>query len=87
MIRSLARGSSGRISVGFAGATYFHPSVPRLIRAYRKLYPGVMVSPLQSNTPQLVAALHEGSTDLAFVRPPLTDVEGITVQPFVDELC
>ena len=64
MVRSLARGNRGRISIGFAGATYFQPRVPGLIQAYRKLYPGVVLSPLQSNMPQLVTALHSGTVDL-----------------------
>jgi DNA-binding transcriptional LysR family regulator len=35
-VQSRARGETGRIRVGFAGATYFQPRVLKLIQAYRK---------------------------------------------------
>jgi len=84
-VQSRARGTTGRIRVGFAGATYFQPRVPSLIQAYRSLYPDVTLSPLQSNTPHLVNALREGEIDVAFVRPPVAEGEGISVQPLVEE--
>ena len=36
---------TGCIRLGFAGATYVHPFVPGLIRAYRGRYPGVILPP------------------------------------------
>lgn len=84
-VQSRARGETGRICVGFAGATYFEPLVPRLIQAYRKLYPDVVLSPEQSNTPYLVKALLDASLDVAFVRPPLADGDRIAVHPLVEE--
>jgi DNA-binding transcriptional LysR family regulator len=84
-VQSRARGETGRIRVGFAGATYFQPLIPGLIQAYRKLYPDVLLTPEQSNTPHLIEALRNGSLDIAFVRPPLSDGEGIILQPLVEE--
>jgi DNA-binding transcriptional LysR family regulator len=84
-VQSRARGESGRIHVGFAGATYFQPLIPEIIQAYRRLYPNVELSPEQSNTPRLVEGLRSGAIDVAFVRPPLSDGEGIVVQPVVEE--
>ena len=84
-IQTRARGETGRIHVGFAGATYFQPLVPDIIRSYRKTYPGVVLSPEQSNTPHLIAGLLSGAIDVAFVRPPLSDGEGLAVQPLVEE--
>jgi DNA-binding transcriptional LysR family regulator len=84
-VQSRARGETGHVHVGFAGATYFQPSVPGLIRAYRELYPNVLLSPVQSNTPHMLEALRNGSLDVAFVRPPLSDGEAIAVQPLVQE--
>jgi DNA-binding transcriptional LysR family regulator len=84
-IQSRARGETGRIQLGFAGATYFQPRVPGLILAYRKLYPNVLLTPVQSNTPNLIEALRNGSLDAAFVRPPLSDGEGIALQPLTEE--
>jgi DNA-binding transcriptional LysR family regulator len=84
-VRNRARGETGHIRVGFAGATYFQPRVPGLIQAYRECYPDVLLSPVQSNTPHLVEALRNGSVDVAFVRPPLGDGKGLTVHPLLEE--
>lgn len=84
-VQSRARGETGHIHVGFAGATYFQPRVPELILAYREFYPKVLLSPVQSNTPHLIEALRTGSVDVAFVRPPFGDGEGIAVEPLVEE--
>ncbi len=84
-VQSRARGETGHIHLGFAGATYFQPLVPAVIRAYREHYPGVVLSPEQSNTPQLVAGLRNGEIDIAFVRPPISDGEGLAIEPLVEE--
>jgi DNA-binding transcriptional LysR family regulator len=82
--QSRARGETGRIRLGFAGATYFHPRIPKLVQAFRRRYPNVVLLPEQSNTPKLIASLHDGSIDVAFVRPPFNDSDGISVEPLVE---
>lgn len=84
-VLSRARGESGGIHVGFAGATYFQPLVPGIIRAYRERYPAVLLSPQQSNTPQLVSELRTGEIDMAFIRPPISDSEELAILPLVEE--
>jgi len=84
-VQCRARGETGCIRLGFAGATCFQPLVPGIIRAYRERYPSVLVSPEQINTPPLVAGLRSGEFDVAFVRPPLSDGEGLAVEPLVEE--
>jgi len=84
-VQSRARGETGCIHLGFAGATCFQPLVPGIIRAYRERYPGVVVTPEQGNTPLLVERLRSREIDVAFVRPPLSDGEGLAVEPLVEE--
>jgi DNA-binding transcriptional LysR family regulator len=84
-VQSRARGETGCIHLGFAGATCFQPLVPGIIRAHRERYPGVLVSPEERNTPLLVAGLRSGEIDVAFIRPPLRDCEGLEVEPLVEE--
>jgi DNA-binding transcriptional LysR family regulator len=84
-VRNRARGETGHIRVGFAGATYFQPRVPGLVQTYRRRYPSVVLSPVQGNTPGLVEALQNGSVDVAFVRAPLEERQAITVHPLVEE--
>jgi DNA-binding transcriptional LysR family regulator len=84
-VQSRARGETGHIHLGFAGATYLQRLVLSIIRAYRERFPGVVLSPEQSNTARLIAALHGGEIDVAFVRPPIIDGEGIALDPLIDE--
>jgi len=84
-VQSRARGETGCIHLGFAGATCFQPLVSGIISAYRERYPSVLVSPEQSNTARLVAALQSDEIDVAFVRPPIIDGEGLALDPLVDE--
>ena len=84
-VQSHARGAAGRIHLGFAGATYIHQQVIGIIRAYRVRYPEVVISPEQSNTARLIASLRSREIDVAFVRPPVVDAEGLSIEPLVDE--
>jgi len=86
-VQSRARGETGRIRLGFAGATHFQPLIPAMISAYRKQYPGVTLLPEQSNTLRLVTALHSGEIDVAFVRSPISEneAEGLGIELIVDE--
>jgi DNA-binding transcriptional LysR family regulator len=84
-VQSHARGAAGRIHLGFAGVTYIHRLVVGIIRAYRERYPGVVLSPEQSNTERLVAGLRSREFDVAFIRPPIIDAEGLSIEPLVDE--
>jgi len=80
-----ARGETGRINIGSAGATYFHPLIPTIIHEFRKKYPDVVLTPEESNTALLLARLRAGVIDLAFVRPPFSDTDGLRVEPLVKE--
>jgi len=69
-VQSLARGTTGRVRVGFGGATYFEPLVSQVIRTFRERYPGVTLIPEQSVTPRLIEKLKNNEVDIAFLRPP-----------------
>ncbi|MEJ8311137.1 LysR family transcriptional regulator [Agrobacterium larrymoorei] len=84
-VRRHAAGQIGRLRLGFAGATYFHPCIPHIIRAYRSAYPDVVLSPEQSNTPALLAGLREGKLDVAFIRPPVLEDGSLSVRACLDE--
>ncbi len=84
-VQRRVRGETGRVRVGFDGATYFQPLVPGLIRQFRERYPDVTLSPEQSNTPLLAEALQAGRIDVAFIRPPVSDANGLALEPLVAE--
>ncbi|WP_414500442.1 LysR family transcriptional regulator [Zymobacter sp. IVIA_12111.31 C1] len=70
---SVARGESGRISIGFASSAVFHPLVATLIRYYRDQYPRVTISPIEGSTPSLVEGMDSGNIDAAVVRLPFNE--------------
>jgi len=80
-----ARGETGKINIGAAGATYFHPLIPAIIREFKKKHPDVVLTPEESNTSLLLARLRAGAIDLAFVRPPFADTDGLSFEPLVKE--
>jgi DNA-binding transcriptional LysR family regulator len=84
-VRRRARGETGRLNIGSSGGTYFHPIVPKIIREYRMHYPDVILHPQQSSTPLLVAQLRVGKIDIAFIRTPIAESEGLTLDLLVDE--
>jgi DNA-binding transcriptional LysR family regulator len=84
-VRRRARGETGRLVVGSAGATYFHPVIPEIIREYGMRYPDIILAPHASNTSLLVARLRAGQVDIALIRPPVSEAEGLVIVPLVDE--
>ncbi len=80
-----ARGETGKINIGAAGATYFHPLIPAILREFRTAHPEVILVPEESNTSMLLARLRAGVIDLAFVRPPFADTDGLSLEPLVKE--
>jgi DNA-binding transcriptional LysR family regulator len=84
-VRRRARGETGRLNVGSSGATYFHPLVPTIIRAYGTQYPDVVLAPEASNTVMLTARLQAGAVDVAFVRPPVSDCDPLAFEPLAEE--
>jgi DNA-binding transcriptional LysR family regulator len=84
-VRRRARGETGQINVGSSGGTYFHPLIPAIIREYGMRYPDIILAPEASNTPLLVARLRAGQIDIAFIRPPINDSDGLKIMLLVEE--
>ena len=85
LVQRRARGETGSIVVGFAGATYLSRDVLTAMRAFRGRYPEVIVHAQQSNTVALVAAILEGAVDAAFIRPPVANMSPLRIEPISDE--
>ena len=71
----VAAGEVGRVSLGFVGSTTYE-LLPRLARVLREDFPLIELD-LHGEmlTPDQVAALHGGTLDLAFLRPPVRDAD------------
>ena len=66
-VRRLGRGEDGTLTVGFSGSVMF-TALPDAIESYRRLYPKVELRLRELSTAAQLAALLEGTLDLAFVR-------------------
>jgi DNA-binding transcriptional LysR family regulator len=84
-VQRRARGETGQINLGSSGGVYFHPLISAILRDYGMDYPDIALFPAASNTALLVARLRAGQIDLAFLRPPISDSEGLVLAPLVDE--
>ena len=84
-VQRRARGETGRLNIGSSGGIYFHPLIPAIIREYRMHYPDVVMFPQANSTCLLVARLLAGQIDVAFIRPPIAESEGLAIESLVDE--
>jgi len=83
--RRTARGEEGRISIGIVPASPFHPLVPRAIRAFREAYPLVSVSLEERLGDELVDLLRSEQIDVAFIRTPYANQEGLVIDRLLEE--
>jgi DNA-binding transcriptional LysR family regulator len=75
-----ARGEVGALRAGFCASAAFNNVVPGAIQAFRRAYPDVELLLEESNTTLLLAGLHNGTVDIAFLRPALTDLADLQVR-------
>ncbi|AYR25657.1 LysR family transcriptional regulator [Herbaspirillum rubrisubalbicans] len=84
-VRRIAQGKMGRIAVGFTESASLHPFVHSVIRAFRADAPDVVMTVEESNTNELIEALRAKRLDLAFVRSPVGDASGLTIETMLVE--
>ncbi|WP_322032548.1 LysR family transcriptional regulator [Paraburkholderia sp. J76] len=82
--QNAGRGETGRLVLGFAGSTVFHPLVATVLQRFRSAYPGVVIGCEESNSSVLLERVAEAKVDAAFVRLPL-DCRGLATQALVEE--
>jgi len=66
--RKTARGEEGRLVVGASSSAVLSPIVPRLVRRFRQVAPGVTVLLEEDGAEELVHALRQGRIDVVFTR-------------------
>src|SRR5262249_40434448 len=82
-VRRLGRGEEGTLTVGFSGSVMF-TSLPAAIRSYRRRYPKVELRLRELATSAQIAALLDGTLDLAFLRDG-DPTEGIAMKTLIAE--
>ncbi|WP_144145872.1 LysR family transcriptional regulator [Paraburkholderia sp. BCC1884] len=83
-VQNAGRGETGRLSLGFAGSTVFHPMVAATMQRFRHDYARVSISCEESNSSLLLDKVAERQLDAALVRMPL-NCRDLVVEPLVDE--
>jgi DNA-binding transcriptional LysR family regulator len=84
-VKRRARGETGQIWIGSAGATYFEPMVTTILREFCEQYPSVVLYAEESSTPMLIAMLHSGKIDAAFVWSPVAERDNLAIVPVAEE--
>ncbi len=82
-VRRLGRGEEGTLTVGFSGSVVF-TDLPAAIEAYRRRYPKVELRLRELSTSAQIAALLDGTLDLAFLRDG-DPTEGIQIGTLLRE--
>jgi DNA-binding transcriptional LysR family regulator len=83
--RRTARGEQGRICVGVTATSPFHPFVPRAIRAFREAFPLVSLTLEEQVSLELIERLRSERMDVAFIRAPIADPQGLAVTALLEE--
>ncbi|TWI65346.1 DNA-binding transcriptional LysR family regulator [Pseudoduganella lurida] len=79
--RRAERGEAGQLKVGFTYSTPFTPLFATVVRRYRQLYPGVLLTFVEMATLHQLEKLEARELDLGFVRTvavPLPDTVKMT---------
>jgi DNA-binding transcriptional LysR family regulator len=82
-VRRLGRGEEGTLTVGFSGSVMF-TELPAAIGSYRRRYPKVELRLRELVTAAQIAALLDGTIDLAFLRDG-DPTDGIRMIPVLSE--
>jgi DNA-binding transcriptional LysR family regulator len=82
-VRRLGRGEEGTLTVGFSGSIMF-TDLPVAIERYRRRYPKVELRLRELTTSLQIAALLNGTLDLAFLRDG-DPTEGIQMSTLIEE--
>ncbi|RQS05176.1 LysR family transcriptional regulator [Burkholderia sp. Bp8998] len=82
--QNAGRGETGRLLLGFAGSTVFHPVVASTMQQFRHAYARVVISCEESNSVALLDKVNARKIDAALVRIPL-HCGDLVVEPLVSE--
>lgn len=72
--QKMAQGEEGAITVAFVSSSTYE-LMPRILRSFRKLYPGVSLNLIEKNTPQQLESLRNKQINVGIGRPFPEDTE------------
>lgn len=80
-----SQGVEGALSIGFTSSAAAHHAIPALTRAYREQWPKVALEFCERNAAELTEAVAQGKLDIAFLRRPVSQPEGLTFHTLLEE--
>lgn len=83
--RKAARGETGRVVIGYIETATYTSVMARFLSSCRQNWPLLELELVQDRTVALIDALRRRRVDIAFVRPPIEDCEGIVLQTMAKE--
>lgn len=78
-------GTVGRLSVGLTSSAAAHRFIPQVMRAYRSAWPQVELEFREGNAAELTDALVQNQLDVAFLRRPVSQPEGLRFESLLEE--
>jgi len=72
--QKMALGEEGALTVAFVSSSTYE-LMPRILRSFRKLYPGVSLNLIEKNTPQQLESLRNKQINIGIGRPFTEDSE------------
>jgi len=84
-VRRIAQGERGRLALGFTESAALQAFIPAVIRAFRQIAPEVALTVEESNTTELVDALRQKRLEVAFIRSPVGNAEGLKTETMLVE--
>lgn len=72
--QKMAQGEEGTLTVAFVSSSTYE-LMPRILRTFRKLFPGVSLNLIEKNTPQQLESLRNKQINLGIGRPFLEDAD------------
>jgi DNA-binding transcriptional LysR family regulator len=84
-VRAIGRGEQGRLAIGVSNSAAFSPIIPRLIRSFRSVLPGVTVSLGEDSAEELIQGLRLNNKDVVFTCSVPESPIGISVVTLVRE--
>jgi DNA-binding transcriptional LysR family regulator len=85
LARQAGEGASGMLRLGVTSTATFNPAPPRMIRAFRALYPDVAISMEEGRSIRLVERLLMDELDVVIVRPSVAIPQELRLRTFGSE--
>lgn len=78
-VMDVAKGRLGRVEIGFV-LTASYELLPAVTRSFRKSNPDIHLELHEMTSAQQIEALLDHHIDVAFLRPPLAEIEGLKME-------